>query len=67
MKRALHRHCRAVKQLASRHAGPGQPTELVFQVGLRDREGGAGLIGELRELEGVSDAALALHDQLAEI
>ena len=67
MKAVLHRHCRVVKQLASRHAGTGQPSELVFQVGLRDREGGAHLVADLREIEGLSDAALALHDQLAEI
>ena len=67
MKAVLHRHCRAVKQLASRHAGAGQPSELVFQVGLRDREGGTQLVADLREIEGLSDAALALHDQLAEI
>jgi hypothetical protein len=63
----LHRHCRAVKPLASRHAGPGQPSELVYQVGLRDRDGGGELVAELRAIEGLSDAALALHDQLAEI
>jgi len=67
VKRVLHRHCRAVKQLASRHAGAGQPSELVFQIGLRDREGGPQLVADLRELDGLSDAALALHDQLAEI
>lgn len=67
VKRVLHRHCHAVKQLASRHAGAGHPSELVFQVGLRDREGGTQLVADLRELEGLSDAALALHDQLAEI
>jgi hypothetical protein len=67
MKAVLHRHCRVVKQLASRHAGAGQPSELVFQIGLRDREGGARLVADLREIEGLSDAALALHDQLAEI
>lgn len=67
MKAVLHRHCRAVKQLASRHAGAGQPSELVFQIGLRDREGGTQLVADLREIEGLSDAALALHDQLAEI
>lgn len=67
VQRVLRRHCRSVKQLATHHVGAGQPTEVVFQVALRDRDGGDNLVAELREIEGLTDASLTLHDQLAEV
>ncbi len=63
----LLRHCRSIKPVAERHAGADQPSELVYQLGLRDRDRAGELVQELRALPGLSEVSLALRDELAEI
>jgi len=67
IERTLRRHCWSFKQLATHHSGAGKPAEIVFQVGLRNPDGGEALVAELRGIEGLADASLTLHDQLAEV
>lgn len=63
----LGRHCRSVKAVAERRAGADQPYELVYQLGLRDRDRAGELVEDLRALPGLSEVSLALRDELAEI
>ena len=63
----LHRFCRTVKRVSTRQTGDDLASELVYQVGLRDRERGGELLTELRELEGVQHASLVLRNELSEV
>ena len=63
----LHRFCRAVKQVSMRQSGAEQGAELVYQVGLRDRERGGELLDELRQLEGMSHVSLVMRSELSEV
>jgi len=66
-KRLLERFCRRVKPVSTRQAGDEPGSELVYQVGLRDRGRGHELIAGLRQLEGVEHASLVLRDELSEV
>jgi len=63
----MNKFCRAVKQISTRQAGDERTAELVYQVGLRDRERGGELIDGLRGLEGVQHVSLVLRDELTEV
>jgi len=63
----LHRFCSAVKQVSTRQSGAEEGKELVYQVGLRDRERGGELLTELRRLEGVQRVSLVMRNELSEV
>jgi len=63
----LHRFCRAVKQVSTRQSGEEQGAELVYHVGLRDRERGGELLDELRQLEGMGHVSLVMRSELSEV
>ena len=65
--RLLQRFCRAVKQVSTRQAGDELGAEFVYQIGLRDRDRSAELIGELKRLEGVQHVSLVLRSELSEV
>jgi hypothetical protein len=67
MSQLLHRFCRAIKQVSTRQSGEEEGAEMVYQVGLRDRERVAELLDELRGLPGVSHASLVLRNELSEV
>jgi hypothetical protein len=67
LSRQLHRFCRAVKQVSTRQSGEEEGAELVYQVGLRDRERGGELLDELRELEGMRHVSLVMRSELSEV
>jgi len=67
LSRQLHRFCRAVKQVSTRQSGEEQGAELVYQVGLRDRERGGELLDELRQLEGMRHVSLVMRSELSEV
>lgn len=67
MARLLHRFCRAVKQVSTRHSGEEEGAELVYQVGLRDRERVNELLDELRGLQGMRHVSLVLRNELSEV
>ena len=63
----LARFCRTLRRISVREAGLGEEREYVFQVRLRDRERSQELLGELRQSPGISNVALVIRDELAEI
>ena len=65
--RLLHRFCNAVKQVSTRQSGDEEGKELVYQVGLRDRERGGELLAELRQLEGIQRVSLVMRTELSEV
>ncbi len=67
MAEQLHRFCRAVKQVSTRQTGEETGAELVYQVGLRDRDRGNELLRELRKLEGVLHVSLVMRNELSEV
>ena len=67
MARLLERFCRSTKLMSTRQTSGESEAELVYQVGLRDRERGAELLGELRRIHGVLHASLVLRSELSEV
>jgi hypothetical protein len=65
--RLLHRFCKAVKQVSTRQSGEEEGAELVYQVGLRDRERGSELLEELQQLDGMHHVSLVLRNELSEV
>jgi hypothetical protein len=66
--RLLRRFCRAVKQVSSRQAlEEEEGSEVIYQVGLRDRERSRELLEELRRLEGIRHVSLLLRNELSEV
>ena len=63
----IHRFCRAVKLISRREAGARELTEIVYQIGLRDRERSGELLGELQRVKGVEHASLVLRSELSEV
>lgn len=63
----IQRFCRAVNQVSMRQSGEEEGAELVFQVGLRDRERSSEFLRELRSIEGVTHASLVLRSELSEV
>jgi hypothetical protein len=63
----LQRFCRTVKAVSTRQSGEDAGAELVYQVGLRDRERGDELLNELRKIDGVHHVSLVLRSELSEI
>jgi uncharacterized membrane protein YhiD involved in acid resistance len=65
--RLLQRFCRAVKPVSTRQSGDEEGAELVYQVGLRDRERGGELLDELQQLDGMRHVSLVLRNELSEV
>jgi hypothetical protein len=65
--RQLRRFCRAVKLISTRQSGDEEGSELVYQVGLRDRERSADLVGELKRLDGVGHVSFVMRSELSEV
>ncbi len=65
--RLLNKFCRAVKQVSTRQSGEEEGAEMVYQVGLRDRERGGELLEELRGVEGMLHASLVMRNELNEV
>ena len=63
----LHRFCRAIKQVSRRQSGDERGAELVYQIGLRDRDRGHELLEQLRGLEDVTHVSLVVRDELSEV
>ncbi len=63
----LNRFCRAIKQVSRRQSGDERGAELVYQVGLRDRDRGHELLEQLRALEYVTHVSLVVRDELSEV
>lgn len=67
LSRLLHRFCAAIRQVSTRQSGEEEGTELVYQVGLRDRERGGELLDALRGLPGMRHASLVMRNELSEV
>jgi hypothetical protein len=67
MARMLNRFCRAVKQVSTRQSGEEQGAELVYQVGLRDRDRGGELLDALRGIDGMQHVSLVMRNELSEV
>jgi len=67
MSQLLHRFCRAIKQVSTRQSGEDEGAELVYQVGLRDRERVGELLAGLRGMQGVQHASLVMRNELSEV
>lgn len=65
--RHLHKFCRVVKQISTRQSGDEEGAELIYQVGLRDRERGHELLQELKRMEGMQHVSLVLRNELSEV
>lgn len=63
----LERFCKAAKLISTRQSGDAEDAELVYQVGLRDRERGGELVVELRRVPGVSHASFVMRSELSEV
>jgi hypothetical protein len=63
----LHRFCRAVKQVSTRQSGDDDGGELVYQVGLRDRQRSGELLAALRQVEGVQHVSFVMRSDLSEV
>lgn len=63
----MNRFCRAVKQISMRQSGEEEGAEVVYQIGLRDRQRGGELLEQLRGLEGVTHVSLVLRNELSEV
>ena len=67
MSRLPHRFCRAIKQVSTRQSGEEESAEMVYQVGLRDRDRGGDLLKELRGIEGMQHVSLVMRNELTEV
>jgi uncharacterized membrane protein YhiD involved in acid resistance len=65
--RMLRRFCRAVKQVSLRQSGGEEDAEVVYQVGLRDRQRTDELLDALRGVDGVRHVSLVLRSELSEV
>jgi hypothetical protein len=63
----LYRFCRAVRPVSTRQSGDEEGAELVYQVGLRDRDRGGELLEALQQLEGMRHVSLVLRNELSEV
>jgi len=67
LQRHLQRFCRSVKEISSRYGSEAEVLEVVYRIGLRDRQRGAELLAELRRTAGVEHASLVLRSELSEV
>jgi len=67
LSRLLRRFCRTVKPVSTRQSGEEEGAEMVYQVGLRDRERGDELLRELKKIDGVLHVSLVLRSELSEV
>jgi len=63
----IQRFCRLRKEVSRQHGAGGVSSELVYQVGLRDRSRGGDMVAALKQLEGVAEASLVVRDELGEV
>src|SRR5213592_35620 len=63
----IRRFCRTSRKISIRQSGDEEGTELIYQIGLRDRERSSELLEQLRSLEGVTHASLLLRNELSEV
>jgi len=60
----LEAHCLRTHRISTSHSA--EAVEIVFEVSLRDHEGGQAFLSQIRAAEGVEDAGLVLRDALQE-
>jgi uncharacterized membrane protein YhiD involved in acid resistance len=65
--RLLRRFCRTVKPISTRQSAEEEDAEMVYQVGLRDRERGDELLSEIKKVDGVRHVSLVLRSELSEV
>ncbi len=63
----LHRYCRNYEQVSRRQSDEEEDTEVVYQIGLRDKNRTAELLDALHHVGGVSHASVLLRDELSEV
>lgn len=63
----LRRFCRTLRQISRYQSGGDEDAEVVYQVGLRDRDRGDELLDALRAVSGVSHASVMLRDEMSEV
>jgi uncharacterized membrane protein YhiD involved in acid resistance len=63
----LHRYCRRYQQISRRQSDDEEDTEVVYQIGLRDRTRSAEMLAALHGVPGVSHASVLLRDELSEV
>jgi uncharacterized membrane protein YhiD involved in acid resistance len=63
----LHRYCRRFEQISRRQSDDEEDTEIVYQIGLRDRTRSGELLAALHGVTGVSHASVLLRDELSEV
>jgi hypothetical protein len=63
----MGRFCRKARKISARQAMDSENREVVYQVGLRDRNRSNELVSELKGIKGVEDASLVLRDELYEL
>jgi len=64
---SMGRFCSKTKRISARQAGDSNKREMVFQIGLRDRNRSDELVNELKNIQGIEEASLVLKDELYEI
>jgi len=64
---SMGRFCRRVKKISARQSASTDRSEIVYQVGLRDRTRSSELVDELKGIDGVEEASLVLRDELYEV
>jgi len=64
---SVKRFCRRARRISARQTGEDDTREVVFRVGLRDRNRSGELIEELKSIQGVETASLVLRDELYEV
>jgi len=60
----LDAHCLRTHRISTSHSA--EAIEMVFEVSLRDQDGGQAFLSKIRSAEGVQDAGLVLRDTLQE-
>ena len=63
----LTRYCLRYRQVSKRQSDQDESAEVVYQVGLRDRNRVGDLVAELRKVDGVSHATALVRDEVLEV
>ena len=63
----LNRFCRVIKQVSTRQSADEAGSEIVYQIGLRDRDRSQELLDALRHTPGITHVSLVLRSELSEV
>jgi len=63
----LQRFCKKVKRVSARRGSAEHPSEIVYEVDLRDRARGDEMVEQLLGMEGVLQASLLMRSEISEV